>query len=197
MDILRKLPTGDVYVLEAQKNLNSQSQAVTVSYNHQQELISMLLALINTSPAHNPTVDRDVESQLCFCENKVHFLRSKVPARYVIFLNSQKLSLIFYPSDPLNAFLSRLFKTLVGTERVSATSTVKTLLENMENPGEPLPCTRITADKHLKDMYYEIPAMHRDLLGQSLLLVTSFMDLCIYKNPVSLKAIAPGANRSR
>lgn len=81
MTILSKIPTGDLYIFEAPPSLNpvgGQKQSIQLSYAQNLELVSMLLALINTSSKHNLDLLR--EDQLL---NRVYFLRSKLPARYV------------------------------------------------------------------------------------------------------------------
>ncbi|XP_044272006.1 uncharacterized protein LOC123015953 [Tribolium madens] len=97
-------------------------------------------------------------------QNSVYFLRSKLPAR--------------------------MFKTLVGNECVSCTSVILQLLG--DSPDDfTLPCSSITFEEKLKSDYLVQSPAHKELLGQALMLVIAFMDLCIRKNPISIKAIAP------
>lgn len=67
------IPKGDVYIFESAVSINSinQKQAAAFPLMHNIELTSMLLALINTSSEMNNTIN----------DNKVYFLRSKLPAR--------------------------------------------------------------------------------------------------------------------
>ncbi|XP_017771178.1 PREDICTED: transcription elongation factor, mitochondrial isoform X2 [Nicrophorus vespilloides] len=95
-------------------------------------------------------------------ENNVYYLRSNLPAR--------------------------MFRTFVGNERVSTTGIVKQLLDKDDS----LPCSTVEFQDNLKEYYFSQSASRKDLLGQSLMLVITFMNLCIYRNPNSLAAIAPG-----
>lgn len=76
MVVLSKIPNGDLYIFEAPISaLGQKSTAIPVTQNI--ELTSMLLALINTSKKTNGTIkDNEV-----LIENKVHYLRHKLPAR--------------------------------------------------------------------------------------------------------------------
>ncbi|KAF2883956.1 hypothetical protein ILUMI_22214 [Ignelater luminosus] len=163
--ILDKIPVSDIYLFEASPSISMQSTkqaAVMTSYNQQQELTSMLLALINTSPKHafQPT-QNEISHR-----NNVFFLRSNLSAR--------------------------LFKTLMGTERVSSTTAVSNLLEHAKNSvNHNLPCNSIKAEGHIIEQYYSQSSVVKELLGQSLLLIITFMELCIYKNPTALGAVLP------
>lgn len=159
-------------------NPQQQKQTVAVALNQQIILTTMLLALINTSILHNPDTAIDSSS------NIVYFLRSKVPARYV-FLIKKKVRLMIH---------FRLFKTLLGNEKISSNSVISDLL-NSSISKNALPCTAITTDLHLKEWYFHQSAANQDLLGQSLLLVMAFMNLCVYKNPKSLKALTLSVKR--
>lgn len=83
MTILDQLPTGDVYIFENTNNgSNSLQTGKGVLLSTQQlELTSMLIALINTSPKHNNSFQRQQNSKN-IVSNKVYFLKSKLPARY-------------------------------------------------------------------------------------------------------------------
>lgn len=166
MTILSKIPTGEVYIFESSPNISPQSsqQATTLTtYNQQMELTSMLLALINTSPKHSAFQPDDVEHYT----NSVHHLRANLSAR--------------------------LFRTLMGSERVSSTTIITNLLENARNNTKcTLPCTPIRMEEHMQEQYYSQTPVFRELLGQALLVIITFMDLCVYKNPASLAAVTPG-----
>lgn len=82
---MRKLPPSEIYVLEsiASLSMNGHHQQIVVtSHNEQQELTAMLVALLNTSVHHNVslgTENRGISGE--FIENRVFFLKSKLPAR--------------------------------------------------------------------------------------------------------------------
>ncbi|EEZ99841.2 uncharacterized protein LOC103313039 [Tribolium castaneum] len=165
LGILNQIPTGDAYIFEGTSSMGLQGQkqsSAVPPYTQQLELCSMLLALINTSSSHN-TVSQDADSDADIT-NCVYFLRSKLPAR--------------------------MFKTLVGNECVSCTSVILHLLGDSPD-GVMLPCSSITFEEKLKSDYLGKSPAHKELLGQALMLVIAFMDLCVRKNPVSIKAIAP------
>lgn len=78
---------------------------------------------------------------------------------------------------------------MVGNECVSSTATILNLLGESEKLA--LPCSPIKFDEKLKCDYLAKSSAHKELLGQSLMLVIAFVDLCVRRNPVSLKAIIP------
>ncbi|KAL3275312.1 hypothetical protein HHI36_020079 [Cryptolaemus montrouzieri] len=86
---------------------------------------------------------------------------------------------------------ARLFQTWVGTEKVTAITTVNALLRG-ENE---LPCTPVDVDEQIKIKFEGQSSIRKEILSQSLLLSIAFLDLCVYKNPVSLRAIAPSKKR--
>ncbi|CAH1119766.1 unnamed protein product [Phaedon cochleariae] len=170
LNLVRHIPPSDLYIFEANHQLGPQGQtqsATVSSYTQKQELTSMLLALLNTSVNHNMTLQNPSEdrSNQTTIENRVFFLRSKLPAR--------------------------LFRTLVGNEKVAAGTIITELVENDgKNKLFNLPCTPITIEDQLRDAFMSRASPTKELLGQALLLVISFMDLCIYKNSTSLSAIS-------
>lgn len=80
MNILNKIPSGDMYILESPLNSGLQSSKSSVS-THQMELTAMLLALINTSSKHNITETNTTQNKDNNCRNKVYYLKSRLPAR--------------------------------------------------------------------------------------------------------------------
>lgn len=59
-----------------------------------------------------------------------------------------------------------------------------------------LPCSPISLDVKLKNDYLAQSAAHKELLGQALMLIVAFSDLCVKMNPVSLSAVSPGKRQS-
>lgn len=84
----------------------------------------------------------------------------------------------------------RLFKTLVGNEKVSASRSISQLINGEEECS--VPCSPIKVDFDIKTRYHSQNAINKDLMGQALMLVISFMDLCVYKNSKSLNSLIPG-----
>ncbi|KAJ8977678.1 hypothetical protein NQ317_010417 [Molorchus minor] len=175
LKVLHKLPTADIYILEGNHTISPQniSQSASVSlYTQHLELSSMLIALINTSVQHN-SVLQEVENNKMqqYMENKVFHLRAKVPAR--------------------------LFRTLVGTEKVAALTAVSQLVKSDEASDDfLLPCTPISIEDNLRHAFLAKSSANKELLGQALMLVVSFMDLCIYKNPTSISALSSNKAKS-
>ncbi|KAJ8933684.1 hypothetical protein NQ318_011460 [Aromia moschata] len=163
--ILQRLPSADIYILEGTPTMSPQGAAQPAaisSYTQHLELSSMLIALLNTSPQHNIKFKKVDSNDIQRTENKVYHLRSRVPAR--------------------------LFRTLVGTEKVSALAVVMQLVESHSRSDFSLPCTPITLEQQLRDKYVMDTSANKELLGQALMLVVSFIDLCIYKKSYQLSS---------
>lgn len=146
---------GDVYIFEAPPQLNPQNQSKqVVTHKHQIELMSMLLALLNTSVKHNKGLQgKAVNGHF---ENRVFYLKNRVPAR--------------------------LFKTLIGFEKVSAVSTIVGLLKKDPKVLKTLPCGLIFFDSDLTAKFFSLTPSHKELQAQALMLAVAFMDLCVNKN---------------
>ncbi|XP_074028227.1 transcription elongation factor, mitochondrial isoform X2 [Leptinotarsa decemlineata] len=166
IDVVKRIPPSDVYIFESTEPLSPTRQVATVSSFHQQiALTSMLLALLNTSMNHNASLrnvgkDNTVQS---IAKNRVFFLKPKLPAR--------------------------LFETLIGKEKVSTLSVVNELMQNYGGLEWKLKCEPITVEEALKNSFSSYSSSNKELMGQALLLVVSFMNLCVLKNPKSLKAV--------
>ncbi|KAK4872440.1 hypothetical protein RN001_014469 [Aquatica leii] len=161
--VLSEIPSADLYVFEQSPHRASLVTKQNISHNQHLEVLSMLLALINTSPIHNLDLSKNVTPNLDHCkvQNCVYYLRSNLSAR--------------------------LFRTLMGTERVSSTSAVNHLLEGVNS--KEFPCT-VKIDESFKDEYLSRNPIGKELLGQALLLIVAFMDICIHKNPASLAMVS-------
>lgn len=85
-------------------------------------------------------------------------------------------------------FICRLFKTWIGTENVSTIANV----ENLFNHDKfDLPCSKINIDQSMINKFERQPSANKELMGQSLLLAITFLDVCVYKNQRSLRALIP------
>lgn len=84
-----------------------------------------------------------------------------------------------YNWNALNNTFFRLYGTLVGNERVSTDQTVEMLLQNPTD-------SKVRVSEHLVTMFRSQKELQKDMLGHSLLLGLTFMDLCIYKNQESI-----------
>lgn len=76
----------------------------------------------------------------------------------------------------------RLFKTLIGFEKVSAVSTIVGLLKKDPKVLKTLPCGLISFDSDLSTKFFSLTPSHKELQAQALMLAVTFMDLCVNKN---------------
>lgn len=81
-----------------------------------------------------------------------------------------------------------MFGLVIGSEKIASVRTVNELLTPYPEDYSH-PCTPVVFEPELKAMYESQPPATKDLLGHALLLILTFMDICIYKNPVSIKAL--------
>lgn len=160
--IVQNIPKADLYIFEATTGisiLNKNHSSITASYMQQLELSSMMLTLLNTSSKHNVTLIEN-ETPLDIT-NRVYFLKSKLPAR--------------------------LFQTLIGNEKVSTISGVTKLLDISQ--CSELPCLPVTCDTKIKEYFSYQSSIYKEIMGQSLMLIVTFINICIHQNPISLKAV--------
>lgn len=86
-----KLPSSDVYVLEAPVSVSPTAQQSPISvtaYAQRIQLLSMLMTILTISPSHNPNYNKlhlaeNIENNETFAniEPNVYFLRHSLPAR--------------------------------------------------------------------------------------------------------------------
>lgn len=74
----------------------------------------------------------------------------------------------------------------MGSERVSAIDIVSQLLEGTQDSQ---PYSAVIAKNRLKNAFMSHSAINKELLGQSLMLAVTFMDLCVKKIPSAYKAV--------
>lgn len=85
---------------------------------------------------------------------------------------------------------ARLFGILVGNERVSADSVVRSLMERQVGPSEDSVehvQSKLLIPSGLKVVYEENDSAEREFLGQSMLLGLAFLRLCVFRCDDSLK----------
>ncbi|KAK5640444.1 hypothetical protein RI129_011255 [Pyrocoelia pectoralis] len=157
--ILKKIPLADFYVFEAPMYIAHIGNKQTIVHNEHLELLSMLLALLNTSRKHNTQLTEEN------VPNCVYYLRSNLSAR--------------------------LFRTLMGSERVSTTPAVNNLL-GIGTIADVTPKISLIFCEELKEKYLSQNGINRELLGQALLLIVTFMEICVHKNVESLAAVTQG-----
>jgi transcription elongation factor, mitochondrial len=77
---------------------------------------------------------------------------------------------------------SRFYKTYVGNEKVSSEKIVEQILNNVEDESLKNPSySYVHVPINFKDYWKSVDRVHREYLGQSLLLGLSFFKLCVQK----------------
>ncbi|ERL83574.1 hypothetical protein D910_01691 [Dendroctonus ponderosae] len=170
LDIVKAIPSGDLYIFEAPPILSPQNltkHGVVATHNQHVELQSMLLTLLNTSEVHNKFLETIADDKFYSRElpNVVFYLKNKVAAR--------------------------LFKTLIGYEKVSAITAITGIVKDDAGIVTLLPCSPVKFDCNVYTAFLNQSSANKELLAQALMLAVSFMDLCIYKNVDSYDALKP------
>ncbi|XP_068618601.1 uncharacterized protein [Battus philenor] len=156
------LPDADIYVMKAESTSlrgggSDPNNPKVLTVNLQKaQLIAMLFALINAKKNDINISFDDAEGTKL--NQKVYFLRSTLPYR--------------------------LYRILVGNENVSTDQAVQTILEKAKEI-----CPRnshVHVGEDLVHMFKSQKELQKDILGHSLLLGLTFMDLCIYHNAKSI-----------
>ncbi|KAI4470706.1 hypothetical protein MML48_1g09237 [Holotrichia oblita] len=159
MRIVHSIPPADVYILESKQSTGPNRNQSKATPYTHQ--LELTSMLIALLNTHHECNLNNNATPADLYPNRVYYLRNRLPAR--------------------------LFGALVGTERVSIENTILSIISGATNTS--LPCSRLTIDPVLIDNYYKCLKGYKDLLGQALLLVITFMELCVYNNPESLKLI--------
>lgn len=70
-------------------------------------------------------------------------------------------------------------------------SAINIITELLNKPSDTsaLPYSSVTLDESLRTQFLSHAAVSKELLGQSLMLAITFMDVCVRKNPSACKAI--------
>ncbi|XP_049874274.1 uncharacterized protein LOC126372515 isoform X2 [Pectinophora gossypiella] len=158
------LPVADIYVMKAEATTlraagSDPNNPKVIAVNLQKaQMIAMIVALINAR-SHNKSITHDETYQAEENLNqRVYFLRPTLPFR--------------------------LYGTLVGNEKVSTDQTVEMLLQNANNESSSK--SHLLVPDKLQIMFRNQKDLQKDMLGHSLLLGLTFMDICIYKNQESI-----------
>ena len=148
------LPTGDAYIFEDVQTSNQPAQQQITS-------LSVQLQRSQLSAMMLAILDTTGDPNGNPCEprnnHRVHYLRSRTPAR--------------------------LFRTLVGSERVSAQATVMDILGRGSNSVTPVHYTPITVEQGLREMFERKRSVEKEKLCHALLLTMAFMDLVVFQTP--------------
>ncbi|KAG8228637.1 hypothetical protein J437_LFUL008288 [Ladona fulva] len=186
--MLEHIPVGDVYILEAANHVQPsslQSSSASLSALLHAQILAMLMALLNCRVESDLIYDsqEDIHRELDSI-HKVYFLRPRM--------------------------MSRLFRLLVGSERVSALDLVDSIIdgsrelkvdfavegqedtENTRNEEAELHPTHIftpvKVPSNIAASYYKLRAVEREEMCQALLIAMTFYDLVVFKDP---KVLAP------
>lgn len=168
------IPQADIYVLENQQSSSSlkPGSAAIVNINVQKsQLISMICLILANRPIQN------IESLPSI---KVEIIEKK---------QNDLQNLIF-----LRQYLSsRLFRTYIGSERVSTASTIIQIFEAEDKSSSTQANPKLKVESglsipfNLRNRYNTFNDIQREILGQSLLIGLTFLRLCVIKCRESLE----------
>lgn len=170
----RLIPPADIYILENQQSssgLKPGSPAIVNINVQKSQLISMICLILANRPTPNieslPVVKVGIEEKEGNNLQKLIFLR-------------QYLS-------------SRLFRTYIGSERVSTASTIIQIFEAEDKSSSTQANPKLKVESNLsipinlRQRYNNFNDIQREILGQSLLIGLTFLRLCVVKCSVSLE----------
>ncbi|KPJ15403.1 Transcription elongation factor, mitochondrial [Papilio machaon] len=168
--ISTKLPEADIYVMKAESTSlraagSDPNNPKVLSVNLQKA--QMIAMMIALINTRNINVNRASEENTDKLNQKIYFLRSTLPYR--------------------------LYGTLVGNERVSTDQTVEMLLEDAKKicPNN----SHVYVNDSLISMFRSQKELQKDMLGHSLLLSLTFMDICIYMNQKSIAKLSKNGEK--
>ncbi|XP_013172326.1 PREDICTED: transcription elongation factor, mitochondrial isoform X2 [Papilio xuthus] len=163
--ITTKLPEADIYVMKAESTSlraagSDPNNPKVLTVNLQKA--QMIAMMIALINTRNINVDRTSGENTDKLNQKIYFLRSTLPYR--------------------------LYGTLVGNERVSTDQTVEMLLENAKKicPNN----SHVYVSESIVSMFRSQKELQKDMMGHSLLLGLTFMDICIYMNQKSIAKLS-------
>jgi transcription elongation factor len=179
--INKKIPDGDVYILEALPNIAQVKQPgspVQVNINVQKSQLVAMLGILLANRKNN--VDMDLSDD----ENE-ELKRKSFGQQKVFFLK--------------NYLASKLFKVFIGNEKVSTESVVENILRYNYQEGDSLSgdttingvyVNNMDVSLELRQFYNDTNRITKEYLGQSLLLGLTFIKLCVIKNPESIGIVS-------
>ena len=181
MYINNKIPTADSYVIEAQQVVQQTQPGNPVQMNvnvQKSQLIAMLCILLASRDGNKVQVKQDMDEQ-----NDKEYETEKVKNKS---MSQQKLFL-------LRHFLaSRLHKTYIGAEKVSTEHVIENILRYNYTDDQPESTNFNLLDvpQTHRELYNDAPKVHKEYLGQSLLVGLTFLKLCVQKCSQSLSVIS-------
>lgn len=157
-----KIPKADVYVVESQQTPRPATQpgnAIQMTINVQK---AQVLAMISVLMASR-------EGKVFENERDLHETISEEAQQTLFFLK--------------NFISSRLYKTLVGTERVATDQVIEHILrcnEGIENPNN-RSLSAIDVPLHLRKQFADTLKLDREFIGQATLNGLAFFKLCVLR----------------
>lgn len=177
----RKIPEGDVYILEALPNIAQAKQPgspVQININVQKSQFVAMLSIVLANRRNNLEVDQQME--------EIEGLPKKSPGQQQVFFLKNYLA-------------SKLFKVFIGNEKVSTESVVENIVRFNYQEGDTVSGNAAISGVYINNMdvplelrhfYNDANRVKKEYLGQSLLLGLTFIKLCVAKNPEAIgKAI--------
>lgn len=164
VQLIEHIPEADAYIIEAMSMVNTaQGGQAQIMVNVQKaQFYAMLVALMSARRSLNISHEGASKG---FHDN-VYFLRSFLP--------------------------SRLYKYLVGNEKVAAEQVVDLIFEYNEGAShvQEIPkLESINVPSELKDYFKSSTRVQKEYLGNSLLVGLTFMKLCIQRCPKCIETL--------
>lgn len=178
--INNKLPTADSYVIEAQQVVQQTQPGNPVQINvnvQKSQLIAMMSILLASRDGNHVRIEPDVEEQ-SDKEFETEVTKKKSISQQRLFLMRHFLA-------------SRLHKTYIGAEKVSTEHVIENILRYNYTDDQPESTNFNLLDvpQIHREMYNDAPKVHKEYLGQSLLVGLTFLKLCVQKCSQSLSVI--------
>jgi len=166
----RKIPEADVYIIEAaqtQQKAKQLGNPIQMNINVQKSQLLAILGTLMASRANQSAIEGDTTDQI------------------QVYDEAEMSSNLFFLK---NFLASKLYKTLVGYERVSSEQVIEKLLRfNLSTDVKKKSSFEtLDAPQHLREYYRTSPRVDREFLGQSMLIGLTFMNLCVIKCPKSV-----------
>lgn len=176
--INNKIPTAESYVMEAQQVVQQTQPGNPVQMNvnvQKSQLIAMLSILLASRDGNHLIIEQDEANDK---EYEIEVPKKKSISQQRLFL--------------LRHFLaSRLHKTYIGAEKVSTEHVIENILRYNYTDDQPESTNFNILDvpQNHRELYNDAPKVHKEYLGQSLLVGLTFLKLCVQKCSQSLSII--------
>lgn len=166
LNLITKIPSADVYVIEAAQTpqiAKQQNNVTQMAINLQKSQFLAMLSVLMAARGSN-----NIESTSEFGDWE----------------DSETQQTLFLLR---NFVASRLFKTFIGNERVSAENVIRGLLNQNELQSDR---NQIDVPDNLRQFYFDSNKVDREFMGQSLLNGLAFFKLSVLKCPQSIALLS-------